>query len=190
MIFHDVLRRLTRDGAASVVFTFVLGCVLTGCGYTSKIVIPEGVKTVHVMPMKNMIDLSKEATQEQRFRVYRPGIEVDMTNAVINRFMFDGHLKVSSKEKADAIFESQLMDYRRDALRYSDQDEIQEYRLSVIIQYTLTKVKDGKLIMQQTVGGDTSYFLSGAHAITEDEAMAKAIEDTARRVVESVVELW
>src|SRR5574341_1211316 len=50
-------------------------------------------------------------------RAHSPGIEVDITNAIINRFIFDGTLQVVSLEKADAVLEAKLVDYRRDALR-------------------------------------------------------------------------
>lgn len=184
------LNNILRRRVVQIFSLLFIVASLSSCGYSSKMLLPDNIKTIHVLPMKNTIDLSGEATEQHRFRVYRPGIEVDMTNAVMNRFMFDGHLKVVSKEKADAIFESKLLDYRRDPVRYNDQDEVQEYRVSVIIEYVLYRARDNKEITRQRVGGDTTFFLSGSHAITEDEAMAKAIDDTSRRVVESVTELW
>lgn len=173
--------------------TFFFGLLLLqlcGCGYSNKTLLPSDVKSIHVAPVKNIIDLSGEIGDKYRFRVTRPGIEVDMTNAIINRYLFDGTLKVASPESADAVLEAKIMDYRRDALRYTDGDDVQEYRLSVILEAVLYRARDRKVLWREDVTGDTSFFLSGTLATSEDEAVAKAVEDAARRVVEKTIELW
>ena len=171
---------------------FSLVCLQgSGCGYTTKSLLSENIKSIHVLPVKNAIDISSELSDKNRFRVYRPGVEVDVTNAIINRFIFDGHLKVASSEKADAVVDAKLIDYRRDALRYSEGDDVQEYRLSLVLDVTVTQSLDHKILWhEQNVTGDVSYFLSGSRAQSEDEALAKAVEDVARRVVEKTIEVW
>src|SRR3989338_5044008 len=153
----------------SLVLSLCVVMLGTGCGYTTKSNLPEHIKTIHVEPVKNAIDLSTEVSDKERFRVYRPGVEVDITNAVINRFIFDGNLKVVKSEKADAVFEGKLVDYRRDPLRYSQADDIQEYRLSVTLDATVTSAKDHQVLWHENLTGDTSFFLSGPRAISEDE---------------------
>ena len=170
-------------------FLFTLP-VMSGCGYTTKSMLPENIRRVHVPPVKNSIDLSSEISDKTPFRVYRPGLEVDITNSIINRFIFDGQLKVTSDEKADARLEATLVDYRRDALRYSAGENIQEYRLSVTIDAMLVQKSDKKVLWHERVTGDTTFFLSGPRALSEDQATAKAVEDVARRVVEKTIEYW
>ena len=162
----------------------------SGCGYTMKTILPGNIKTIHVAPVKNAIDLSGEINDKDRFRVYRPGVEVDITNAVMNRFIFDGNLKVVNPEKADAVLEATLVDYRRDPLRYTEGDDIQEYRLSVTIDATVFLTNGHKVLWRETLTGDTSFFLSGSRALSEDEAVTKAVEDLARRVVDKTIESW
>ncbi len=161
-----------------------------GCGYTTKSMLPENIKNVAVPPVKNSIDLSGEVTDKTPFRTYRPGLEVDLTNAIINRFIFDGNLKVAPADKADAIVKATLREYRRDPLRYSEGDDVQEYRLSIGLEVEVTQASDGKQLWHETVVGDSTFFLSGSHAVSEDEAAAKAVEDVARRVVDKTIELW
>lgn len=161
-----------------------------GCGYTTKSLLPENVKSVHVQPVKNAIDLSAEISDKTPFRVYRPGLEVELTNAIINRYIFDGTLKVASPEKADAVLETNLVDFRRDALRYTDGEDIEEYRLSIVIDARLYQKVDGKSLWSKRITGDTTFFLSGSRAITEDEAATKVVEDAARRVIEATIEYW
>ncbi len=172
----------------SVFLTAIL--FIPGCGYTTQSLLPENIRRVCVEPVKNSINLTGEITDKTPFRVYRPGIEVEITNAIINRYIFDGTLKVAPEEKADAVLEASLVDYRRDALRYSDGEEVQEYRLNVVIDATFKEKSTGKVLWTKRINGDSTFFLSGSRAISEDEAASRAVEDTARRVVESTIEYW
>ncbi len=164
---------------------------LTGCGYTQKSLLPSSIKSVHVPAVKNAIDLTSETDDVNKFRVYRPGLEVDVRNSIINRFIFDGNLEVVGADKADAILEVKLADYIRDPLRYSRGDDVQEYRLSVVLNVSLYESRNhSKVLWSGTVVGDTTFFLSGSRAISEDEATAVAVSDAARRVVERTIEYW
>ena len=164
---------------------------VTGCGYTTKTLLPENVHTVTVLPVKNAIDLSAEISDKDHFRVYRPGLEVDVTNAMINRFIFDGNLKVVKPDKADLVVEAKLIDYRRDVLRYNAGNEVEEYRLNVVLDVAVYQASDKKELWHESnLVGDTTSFVTGRRAVNEDEAVAKAVEDVARRVVEKTVELW
>ena len=174
--------------AGALFFFTLLG--LSGCGYTTRSLLPENIRRVHIPPVKNAIDLSSEISDKTPFRVYRPGLEVDLTNSLINRFIFDGQLKVTSDEKADARLEATLVDYRRDALRYSEGEDVQEYRLSITVDAALIQRSDSKALWQERITGDTTFFLSGPRAISEDQATAKAVEDVARRAVEKTIEYW
>jgi len=177
--------------AAAVLLGILVLCGASGCGYTQKSLLSENIKAIHVAPVKNEIDLSSEISDKKPFRVYRPGVEVDITNAIINQFIFDGHLKVAALEKANAVVEARLVDYRRDPLQYSNGNDIQEYRLSIVLDVTVTQTVDHKLLWHDSnLVGDTAFFLSGSRAVSEDEATAKAVEDLARRVVEKTIELW
>ena len=172
----------------AVFFLFALS--LSGCGYTSKTILPENIKSIHVAPVQNTIDLSAESEEGSAYRTYRPGIEVNLTNEIINRFVFEGTLKVALPDKADAIVEAKIKDYRRDALRYTESDDIQEYRISLVADVAVYTVADRKLLWQESLTGDSSFYLSGPRAVSEDEAAAKAVQDLARRIVERTITLW
>ena len=83
-------------------------CILTavsGCGYSSKIQLPNDIKTIYVPTVVNQIPI-------EEMMIYIPGMEVDMTNAVIERFNFDGTLKVVSRpEDADATLKIYLRSF-------------------------------------------------------------------------------
>ncbi len=173
-------------------FLILVSATFFGCaGYTQKSLLAENFKSIHVAPVQNGINLGEEITDKKPFKVYRPGVEVEITNAIINRFIFDGNLKISVPEKADLILEAKLTDYRRDALRYSEGDDVQEYRLSLTLDVAVKEARTQKVLWRDSsLVGDTSFFLSGARAVSEDVAVQTALDDVARRVVDKTIEVW
>lgn len=163
---------------------------MAGCGYTTKSNLPEDIRTIHIAPVENAIDLSSESGPQDRYAVYRPGVELDLTAAIINRFVFDGTLKPVAPENADAVLKTRLLEYRRDPLRYSNEDEVEEYRVSMVIDVVCERSSNGQKIWGQVLSGDTTFFLAGNRSVSEDDAQSRAVEDLARRVVEKTVELW
>ena len=176
---------------ACVLCSCALVPVLGGCGYTSKTSLPDHIKSVHVEKVENTIDITTDVTSKTAFKTYRPGIEVEMRNALQDQFIFDGHLKVADKDKADAVLRAQVTDFRRDPLRYNSDDSVQEFRVSVTGSFVFSDARTDAVIWStQALSGSASYFLSGRLAKTEDEAVAAALEDLARHIVESVLEVW
>lgn len=165
-----------------------------GCGYSTHSVYHGPYKTIFIEPFANKVDiLSEDATStSQRFRTYHPLLETDLRTAVINRFMFDGGLRIAAKEGADVVLKGELIDYRRDALRYeNNQEDVAEYRVSLIMRLTLFKKGEEKPLWNEPgFIGDATYFTSGAQAKTEKAALDVAIADLARRVVERTIENW
>ena len=76
-----------------LLFYFLL-FTLSGCGYTNRSLIAPDADTIFVDTFKNSIDITKEITVRQRFSVYKPFIEVKVTNAVIKRILYDGNFKI------------------------------------------------------------------------------------------------
>lgn len=164
---------------------------LSACGYTSKTLLPEHIQTVHVAKVPNQIDITGDVTNKTAFKVYRPGLEVELRNAVIDRIVFDGHLKIGEEEKSDAVLQMELIDFRRDPLRYKTDDSIQEFRINVTASARLIDKKTGTAVWQSSaISGNDTYLLSGRLAKTEDQAVAAALDDLARHLVENVLEIW
>lgn len=163
---------------------------LGGCAYTGKTNLPDHVKTVRVARVANSIDITGDVTNKASFKVYRPGLEVELRNTVTERIVLDGHLKVVRSQDADTILQLELLDFRRDPLRYNRDETIQEFRVSVTASAKLVDTRSGKALWESSVSGNASYFLSGELAKTEDEAVVAALEDLARHAVEGFVEVW
>ncbi len=167
--------------------------VLAGCGYTAKPGLPSHLKTVYVKPFVNKIDVTQLTTGNERFPIYRHRMEVDLTNAVVDRFQFTGLLRPASPDRANARLEGELTEFRRDALRYNASQQVEEWRLSIVVNlqfYDQTTEPDTLLWEEESFTGDTTYFALGASAESEAAALDRALTDVARRIGEHTVEDW
>jgi hypothetical protein len=148
-------------------------------------------KTIYVEPFVNKVDVTQEAYSANKYRIYRPMLETDITKSVINKFLWDGNLKPVAEEAADLILKGDLVEFRRDVLRYADNDEVTEYRLNLVVNISLWDKKEDKLVWKEdNFTGDTTYFTTGSQAKSEDTAINDALKDLARRIVERAVEQW
>jgi len=170
---------------------FILALFASGCGYTTHSLLPTEYKTICVDNVKNSINVTAEQNNLRMYRGYRPGMEVDVTKAIIDRFLFDGNLKVSEEGKADLILKSELIDFKRDALRYDANDNVEEYRIKLIVNMDLSDAKTGNVLWKESgFAGEATYRTSGSLAESESASVKETISDLARRIVERTVEAW
>jgi hypothetical protein len=171
---------------------FLLVTAFSGCGYTTRSMISDRFKKIHIAPFANKIDISQEGYSQNKYRIYRPGLETDITRAVNNKYLFDGNLRPAKQDAADLILKGELIEFRKDPLRYEENNEdVAEYRVNLIVNLTLLDKKEDKILWQENgFTGDTTYFTSGSQAKTEETAITDAINDLARRIVERTVEDW
>ncbi len=166
---------------------FFMLSFLAGCGYSTHAAFVGNYRTIHIEPFKNKNAYGTEIHRN----TYIPLLEVKITNAVADRFLFDGVLKVNKKDTADLALKGELIKYERSPLRYDDNQEVQEYRITITVSLTLwDTAKEAAVWSEPNFSGDTSYFTTGALAKSESTAIDDAINDLARRIVERTVENW
>ncbi|MFH1577708.1 MAG: LptE family protein [Candidatus Omnitrophota bacterium] len=185
------MRSLKQYCLAGILCCLVIG--LGGCGYSARSLISNLYRTIYVRPFANKIDITSETSVGRRYKLYYPLLEKDITSQVINQFIRDGNLRIAKEEQADLIIEGELIDYRRDALRYTgeDDEEVEEYRISIVVKLKLyDTAKQATLWEVGGLVGDTTYFTQGSQAKSESSAIADALDDLGRRVVDRVVEVW
>lgn len=177
---------MTKKSFPLIVLSFHL-IVFAGCGYTTGSALSSHLKTVYVQPLKNKINYSVSNNRN----VYFPLLEVNVRNEVIDRFQFDGNLKIVKEDEADLVLKGSLDRYERGALRYTDSDDVQEYRVHVIVTLELWDTKNSALVWREEgFAGQGTYYISGPQLGTEENAVKEAIEDLARRIVERTIENW
>ena len=163
----------------------------SGCGYSARPGLASHLKTVYVKPFTNQIDITRLTSGNEQFPLYRHQMEVDLTNEVIDRYQFTGLLRPTQADRADCRLEGDLMDFHRDALRYSAGGDIEEWRLNIAVRLKFyDQTLNTPLWEEERLVGDTTYFATGPNAKSEAAALDLAITDLARRIVERSVENW
>lgn len=179
---------------SNIILLFAIGYLLfatMGCGYSTRAYVGP-YKTIYVAPFKNSINIADAQSEYARYKTYYPLLESTITQKVVDRFIFDGSLRISREEDADLVIRGELVSYERGALRYAaNNEDVTEYRITLLVNIGLYNGKDGKLIWQKNnFAGDTSYFTTGSQAKSEKTALDAAVVDLARRITEAVVEAW
>ena len=155
-----------------------------GCGYTTKTTLPQNIKTIYVKTTINDVPITA-------LYAYQPGLEIAITNGMIRRFHQDGNLKVVEEKDADAILESKLITFDQEGLRFSRLENVQEYRLYVVIAFRLLDAKTGNVIMEEGgFAGQADYFVTDVRSLGRDEASRRAVDDLAKNVVDRITEDW
>ena len=164
---------------------------ISGCGYTTRSLLPSELKTIYVDNFLNKINVAAESSDARMYRGYKPGMELEVTRAIRDKYVFDGNLRVAPENGADLILKGELVDFRNEALRYDRQNNIEEYRIRMVVNLELINAKDGKTRWKETsFAGESLYNPTGSLAKSETDAINDAEADLARRVVERTVEEW
>ena len=158
-----------------------------GCGYTTGSLLPSNYRTLHVENFKNKVGYVSDTSRGN----YIPLLETKVHDAVVNRFQFDGHLKIKNSDQADLVLTGELIGFERDELRLSDNEDVQEYRIRVIMSLTMTDMATGEpLWTEPSFSGEATYFITGPQAKSEAAALEDALTDLSRRAVERTIENW
>ena len=171
----------------------VLSCFLImagGCGYTSVSLLPAELDSIHVENFENKIDPAREVSDKRASYSYWPGLEIDITNAVIERFVLNKDLEVKSAKKATLLLKGALTDFRQFPLSYNGIN-VEEFRVEIFVDMELHNNLTGELMWKEKgFMGETTYTVSGPNAKTEAQAVKAAVKDLAPRIVERTVDVW
>jgi len=162
-----------------------------GCGYTSASLLPPELDSIHVDNFVNKIDPAGEVSDRRSGYSYRPGLENDITRAVIDGYIFDGNLGIRTADKAVLLLKGTLTDFRKFPLSYDNADNVEEFRIELSVDIELLNNSTGKLMWRENgFTGQSSYTVTGPNAKTEATALTEAVNDLAQRIVERTIEAW
>lgn len=127
-----------------------------------------------------------------------PRLEVLMANAVIKQLQQDGTYRVVDEKDADAILEGKVEEIERRPARGVRGNELlsREYTLALRARYRVYRRDNGMELESRTVGGTTSFFVTGSNTLTSDpnqderQAIPLAAEELAVRLVSQISEGW
>ncbi|MDX2493777.1 MAG: LPS assembly lipoprotein LptE [Desulfuromusa sp.] len=154
---------------------FVLISCLSGCGYHfpgQSGALPEGVE-------KLFIPLFINKTAE-------PQLENKMTSRVSE--VFSRNSKISQVEKteyAEAVLLGTIRDYKTRALSYNSNDDIGEFRSTMIVDVVLQQADTERSLWQRTVSWSDEYSANDDKNLQEDLEQ-QAIDEITLRLAEEI----
>ncbi len=157
------------------IIAVVLLCFLVvGCGvYSFSSSSLGGVKTISVPEFDN--------------KSLQYGLQQDLTQKLIDRFIQDNTLKVVAAADADAILRGEVVRYERVAYTYDKGDNVSEYKVNIYVNFVLER-KGGKVLLErQNLLGWGVY---EAASETEDDGRLEAIDKLARDIVDETTKSW
>ncbi|MBI3332531.1 MAG: LptE family protein [Candidatus Omnitrophica bacterium] len=174
------------------VFLLAALCLLvSSCGYSTTRLLPSNYRTIYIEPFKNRIPITEEISDQEEYKTSLPELDRKVTRAVINQFLFDGNLRITTKpEQADLLLDGEITDFSRQDLRRQDDNTVEEYRLNLTASVIVRDRQHAVIFQEPSLIGDTTYFLSGSLAKSETAAVEDLLTDFSKRVVERVIENW
>jgi outer membrane lipopolysaccharide assembly protein LptE/RlpB len=115
-----------------------------------------------------------------------PQLENRLSSIVSEVFARAGEISlVEAQERADAVLEGVISSYQSRALSYDKNDNISEYRATMVVAAKLRQVGDGRLLWQGTISWDGEYVAAADKALQEDLEQI-TIEEISRRLAEEL----
>ena len=153
-----------------------------------------GCAGYHIGPVrpKFMSGVETLAVPNFKNQTLIPRVEALVAGTVESQIQQDGTYKIASSDKADAIVEGRIVEIRRNSARsvHGDVLSTREYRLTIRIEYSVTKRDTGVQLVHRTVTGDTSFFVGGDVVSDERQAIPLAAKQAAINLVSQIAEGW
>ena len=121
-------------------------------------------------------------------------LELDVTNAVIDRFVKDNHLRVADERSANAVIRGRLTGYKNAVFGFSAANRAQEYRVTLTCSVVFKDlVKNREIWNEPELVKTANYFVvdvPGQPARTELDGRKEAITKIADEILTRSVEGW
>jgi hypothetical protein len=151
------------------------------CGYSaSPALLPSHIKSVAIPVFEN------ETTEYT--------LENELTDAVIQAFVEDNHLRVVDERSADAIIRGKVVNYRNSVFGFTTQAGSQEYRVTIGVSVLFKDlVKNREIWNEPSLVKTANYYVQdvpGQTAKTELDGRKEAIDKLADEILTRTVQSW
>ena len=121
-----------------------------------------------------------------------PQVEIPATSDTVNEFMRDGTMTVSDARNASTTVHGSIIKYELVPVRYDRDDAkaTEEYRMIITATIRFVQNDTGKVLMETTVKGDTTFPVGGDLPSAKRAALPDASRSLARKVVGAVITYW
>lgn len=157
-----------RFGVLAVISVFFLGC------RPAVLIVPSYIKTVGVAPVQN--------------RTSWFGLDINLTQAIIQQFQMDGRLGIEDADKADLVVKVTIRKYSETPQSYDPKTNAVLQNLDSL-DYDVVAIDnvEHKTLTEATNLTDSVYYYTtynvGAIPMTRDQALQQLEQDMARLIV-------
>lgn len=151
--------------------------VLTGCGYSSKSKLPDGIRTIAVPIFRN--------------QTFRREIELELAQALRKEILAKTDLKlVDLKSKiAHSALEGEIIDFELVRLRENEEDEAVEYRVNLVVNIKFHNLRTGEVIYSvDNLQRNAEFLVSKGEGLAK--AREEAVRELSREIVSQVLHRW
>lgn len=173
-------------------FLLILGCsllILNSCGYTVRSYSKPDFGTIGVEAFVSTIDFTGEASYS-KLRISPLLLADKLTDRLKKQIIEDGIMKLEDSRRSQVVLSGEITDFLQKPLRYTKQDDIEEYRINLFVDIKLQDSETGKLIKKKSISATDSYFIVGPRQETQPTALDRLIRKAARKIVDSIVDAW
>jgi outer membrane lipopolysaccharide assembly protein LptE/RlpB len=158
-----------------------LAITLAGCGYHLGEIRPTPMRSVRTLAVPTF----KNNTFESR-------IEVLFADTLVKKLQQDGTYRIVDTNQADAVFYCVIEKIDRGALRSVQNNVLatSEFRLTVQARYEVVDIGTGRVLMEGTVTGNTSFFSGNDLQTLERQGLSNAASDLADNLTTRLTEGW
>ena len=157
-----------------LVLSVVCGVLFLGCGYRplGEGSLPHGIQRLHLAALTN--------------GTFKPGVQGLVGAAILRKLQVDGRVSLASEPDADAILGGTVTTYQNDPITFEQADIGRRFRVRLTLLVTLNDRRGGESVLKEEVSGE-AYYTAGTGVVAtrtaEDEAMQRAAQDLATKVV-------
>jgi hypothetical protein len=154
---------------------------LGSCAYsTSPALLPSHIKTIAIPEFENQ---TGEYTLER-----------EITDAVIQRFVSDNHLRVVEERVAESVLHGKVVQYRNTVFGISGDTRANEYRVTIAVSVVYKDlVKNREIWNEENLVRTANYYVQnvpGQAAQTELDGRQSAIQKIADEILSRTVQGW
>jgi|GEM_PF-3283063 len=177
--------------AVLIVAGFVLP--FSGCGITCRSFVSETAgKKIFVEEVSNpMAAVTIGSKDRIENKSYPIGIEKMLRSELISRFQTEGYLKiVNSREASDIVLTTAITDYQREAVTVQDNNQINDYRLTINVQAHFIDAKTNTEITKTEVSTDSSFELASDRIRDGSDSLHLVLSKAARKIAGALLDQW
>ena len=152
-----------------------------GCGYTSSpALLPQHLKTVAIPVFEN-------GTPEVQ-------LEQQVTDAVVQRFVRDNHLKIVDEKSANAVVRGKVTEYKNSVYGFTaNTTTANAFRISITVQVTFKDLVKNRELWNGEIVKSAIYYVQpvpGQEVKTDLDGRKEAIDKIADEILSRSVEGW